>query len=308
MNRRLFLKNLALGTSGLLYLNPLEALAKPTGEVRQVRYVMGTLLDIRASGGQAEQFLSEAFKVTDKLNRLLSNYSPDSEISRLNQGHKLELSGETREVLALGAKYDKYSSGSFNIAVRPLVELWRNAAKENRFPKDKEIELAKQFSKLEALDTSGSKFFLSSQNASIETGGIGKGYALEKIKLLLSKYEVESALINFGHSSIYAHGTPTNQNAWRVALKFPNEKDIKGVFELKDEAASASSSFGDSALVQGKRHGHIIDPASGLPLTEKRLVALTSKSPVEAEVLSSEAVLDPSKLNTQKKNRFIETA
>ena len=301
-NRRQFCKN-ALLLAGLTPFSPLEsffelsnAFASPDIQKKmhkQARYVMGTILDMRVFDQDKEktnQFFTEAFELADRLDNLLSNHKNSSEISKLNSGKKIRISNYTKEVLDYGRQFQNKTENKFNISVMPLIKLWKEASSKDIFPSDLEIAKAKELSTTKTIDNQGDYYYLADEKASIVTGGIGKGYAVEKIKNLLKKYSIDSALINFGHSTIYAHGSPEGQDSWKVALRFPNE-EIKGVISLKNEAASASSAFGESYRISGKKLGHIINPLTGMPVKEKRLVAITSKSSLMAEVASSEAVL-----------------
>ncbi len=260
---------------------------------KQARYVMGTILDIRVFDQDKEKtnkFFNEAFELADKLDHLLSNHKNTSEISKLNLGEKIRISKHTKEVLEYGRQFQNQTENKFNISVMPLIKLWKEASSKGVFPSDIEIAKAKELSTTNTIDNQGEDYYLSDKKASIATGGIGKGYAVEKIKNLLNKYSINSALINFGHSTIYAHGSPKGQDHWKVALQFPNQS-AKGILSLKDQAASASSAFGESFQISEKKLGHIINPLTGIPVKQKRLVAVTSKSSLIAEVASSEAVL-----------------
>ena len=298
MNRRNFCKGLLTSSLTATFV-PLTCFADAFGgcrRFRQMRYVMGTLLDIvvySESSDSARVFFDRAFSIVERLDRLLSNFKESSEISLLNRGRGfIELSEDSRRILELGEKYWQLSEGYFDIGIRPLVDLWQRAAALNVLPKERELARARSLCGMKPsfLSLVDDRYSLSSKGMGVDTGGIGKGYALDLLLPLLRKSDLHSALINFGHSTVYAYRSPPAVEAWRLQLRFPGEK-ARGVLELKDRAASASSSFGEIQEIAGASFGHIVDPKTGMFLSEKRLAAVIASTPLEAEVLSTYSVL-----------------
>lgn len=120
----------------------------------------------------------------------------------------------------------------------------------------------------------------------VDLGGYGKGYALRSVRDLLQKSRVRHALISFGESSIYAHGTHPAGPSWQISI--PNEQ-VQGedhIFELRDEALSTS---GNSLNNFKGTHeaGHIVNPRSGKLSTQMGLVSVKSNDPVLCEVFST---------------------
>jgi len=304
MNRRSFCKLLgaAAGTSFV----PSFTLAQDGSSKffsqdvhKEVRYLMGTLLSItvyHSNKSAVRAFFNEAFESVAKMDRLLSNYKPDSEISLLNSSKSLKVSLDTYNVLELGKKYETLTEGIFNIGIGSVASVWKNSV-----PKQEDLKLLADSSSTKFVGLENQrKVNLANEIVQIDTGGIGKGYAVDKIVALFKKYSIESALINFGESTLYAHGAPPGQKAWNLALKFPNEA-AKNILKLKDTAASASSALGQTYEMGSKKYGHIIDPRNAKPLTEKRCTAVLCSSAVEAEVLSSDAVVRNSILEINNK-------
>ena len=90
--------------------------------------------------------------------------------------------------------------------------------------------------------------------AQVDTGGIGKGYAVDRIADLLAARGITRALINFGHSSIYAMGSPPAKSTWRLLLRFPAGEPL-GIMELRDQAISASEVLVRSFRIGDRTYG-----------------------------------------------------
>ena len=131
---------------------------------------------------------------------------------------------------------------------------------------------------------------LQQKGVRIDTGGIGKGYAVDLITRLFRRSGIESGLINFGQSSVYAMGSPPRSPSWSLLLRF-QDRDPEGVVKLKDQAFSASDSLGRSFMIRGKKYGHLIDPRNGKPITERIRAVVLAPSATEAEALSKYVIL-----------------
>lgn len=283
--------------SAALQANPLTTQANSLKEYREVRYVMGTLLDITLyhhDAQEARYFLDEAFSLAQRLDALLSNYKPQSELNRLNQkaGHgRVKVSADLYEFLGLTKVLAEKTQEAFDISVGPLMGLWEEAQKKRAPPSSSSLS--------DALRSVGMHKVVLYRNLEVEltqkgmildTGGIGKGYAVDQIAALFKRLRIISALINFGQSSIRAIGPPPQKHTWELLLQFPDQRPL-GLLELKDQALSASDTFGRSFEVGGRKYGHIVDPKSGIPISQRVQAVVLGPSATEAEALSKYVIL-----------------
>lgn len=264
---------------------------------REVRYVMGTLLDItlyHPDAKEARRLLDEAFSLAHKLDELLSNYKPESEINRLNQKSgegRVRVTPELSDFLALAKELWRKTDRVFDISVGPLIKLWQEAEEKGDPPSLGTLKAALALVGMHEVTLYGGfEVELGQKGMALDTGGIGKGYAVDQITTLFKRAGVRRALINFGRSSIYALGAPPDNPAWKLLLQFP-EQSPWGIVELKDQALSASDAFGSSFEIRGKRYGHIIDPATGIPLVQRMRTAVLTSSAAEGEALSKYVTL-----------------
>lgn len=284
-------------SSAALQANLLTVQANSLKEYREVRYVMGTLLDItlyHEDGKEARKILDHAFSLAQRLDDLLSNYKPKSEINLLNQKAgkgKVSVTPELYAFLALSKDLWQKTDGAFDITVGPLMDLWKDAYKREKMPpRDSLRATMAVVGSHHLLLHPNSEVELTQKGMGIDTGGIGKGFAADRLVGLFKKRGIAKALVNFGHSSIYAMGSPHGDRAWKLLLQFPGQAPV-GALELRDEALSASDGLGSSFQIGGKFYGHLVDPKTGLPTTKRIQAVVLGPSATEAEALSKYVIL-----------------
>jgi thiamine biosynthesis lipoprotein len=116
----------------------------------------------------------------------------------------------------------------------------------------------------------------------IETGGIGKGYAVDQMVQLLRARGVSRAFINFGRSSMAALGAPPGASGWITELAL-SARSSEGILTLRDETLSVSRAHGTPFIINGVAYAHIFDPKTGMPVTTSRGAALRGPSATDGE-------------------------
>jgi FAD:protein FMN transferase len=240
-----------------------------------------------------------SFEDVRRLDQLLSNYKPDSELSQLNRqaGERpVKVSKELFDVLAACIRYSDASEGAFDITVGPLMKVWGFYKGSGRFPHRAEIRgaLANVGYRNLVLDAKQQTVQFSRRGVEIDPGGIGKGYAVDRMVAILRENGIRSGLITAGSSSIYGIGVPpTDALGWRVAIKHPKDpsRSVEDVF-LKDMSMSTSGNYEKFFRVAGKVYSHIMDPRTGYPAS-----GMLSVSVVSPKTLDSEAWTKPYFIN-----------
>jgi thiamine biosynthesis lipoprotein len=137
------------------------------------------------------------------------------------------------------------------------------------------------------MDEEKNEVFLKHPGMEIDLGGFGKGYALEKVKMLLEKHAVNNAVISFGDSSILAIGNHPYGDCWKVGIRHLLDTGKSAyTFDLKNEALS-SSGMPDQHLNSERNGCHIINPETGKYREAIKTVSVCSGSPLDSEVLST---------------------
>ena len=131
------------------------------------------------------------------------------------------------------------------------------------------------------------------EGVELDPGGIGKGYAVDKMAGVLKAAGVRSALISAAGSSIYAIGSPPAEKGWRVKVRDPKNAAVSAaeVF-LRDESLSTSGNYEKFFIAEGKIYSHIMDPRTGYPSR-----GMLSVSVVTPKTLDSEAWTKPIYVN-----------
>jgi FAD:protein FMN transferase len=286
-------------TLGLLWfiaLAPTTTTATPH-EVREVHYQMGTYLEVTLWHDEpetAKRLIRDAVREVHRLDEILSNYDPDSALSHLNRragAGVTRVPAELFELLTAACEFSQKTGGIFDVTIGPLMELWRQAAEDNRLPSRK--RLAQTLAAVGYRNLALSRpdeVELTRGDMNIDLGGIGKGYAVDRVTQMFKAAGVSTALINFGGSSMSAIGAPPGRNGWKIVIKSTDDR-LRGAIHLRDTALSTSGSMGRSWTINGKKYGHLIHPLSGTPTTEARTALVVTWSATRAEALTKPLVL-----------------
>jgi thiamine biosynthesis lipoprotein len=124
--------------------------------------------------------------------------------------------------------------------------------------------------------------------ACLDLGGIGKGYAVDRLIELFQASGVSRAFINFGESSLYPLGEPPDEQEWPILVRGLAAEEVLGVLWLKDRALSTSHSLRRGL---GAGANHILDPCTGLPVQRSCLSTIVAPSATLAEALSTAVIV-----------------
>jgi thiamine biosynthesis lipoprotein len=222
---------------------------------------------------------------------LLSYFNKESDVFKINNRTKnenVDVNVELFSLLEICKRFYDLTGGAFDITMRPLVNFW----------KQQNSELIDQEMLTEVKKSVGfQKVFLNKDNytvsfenfdSELDFGGVGKGYALEKVKDILEDYEIECAFISFGESSILALGKHPNGDYWKVGINnYLSPGQSIHSFEIIDGSVSTSSNFtlcDDGGL---KENINIINPKTGYPEKVFKAISVASESPTLSEILST---------------------
>ncbi len=236
-----------------------------TGAFRFSHRSMATIYEIfivHEDANYAQQAAHEAFCELDRLEQELSRFIENSDIARINKlpaNLSLQLGPAAFECLQQSAHMHKETNGAFDITIGPLLKCWLNRDKSPRLPSEEELEQARQHSgfHLLQLNENARTITVKLSPVHVDLGGIGKGYAIDKLVELLRDWEIKTALIHGGTSSVFALGAPAGLKGWPVTLSSPNNKQILARLHLRNQALSGSG------LQKGQ---HIIDPRTARPV------------------------------------------
>ena len=248
---------------------------------------MGTLFTITLYAPdetQAREASDAAFAKIAALERMMTDYDPESELMRLCQkpaGQPVRVSDELFDVLQKSQRLAELSDGAFDVTVGPVVRLWRRARRAETLPPPEMLARARAavgYQKLR-LDARNRTVTLTVPDMQLDLGGIGKGCAATKALEVLKGRGLPRALIA-ASGDVAAGDPPPGRRGWRVGIGMlgGNREALARNLLLRNAAASTSGDTEQFVEIGGKRYSHIVDPRTGVGLTERLQVTIIAKS------------------------------
>jgi thiamine biosynthesis lipoprotein len=287
---------LAASLMSSIFLHTSAISGQTTSLVHKKRYAMGTVFEIVAYSDSAARALSAIDQALDEVVRLdnvISNFKPDSDLSRMNREahfHSVKIPADLYQVIEASLNYSQISNGEYDITIGPVVDLWKAALAGGATPTAAEQAHARScvgYQKIGLLPPDQIEFH--SDCMRIDLGSIGKGYAVDRALAILRSNGIERAYIDAGGSTIYGMGTPPDRDGWLVHLRDPSNQ-LDPHVKLIDNSVSTSEQTPASTLT-GDAPGHIVVPTSGKPLRTRYAVSVTAKSATASDALSTTLLL-----------------
>jgi thiamine biosynthesis lipoprotein len=270
---------------------------------------MGTRLNFvaitsdRCDEARTRAAIDRAIAEIKRLERLMTTWQQDSEVSRINQGAgrtAVRVGPETLGVIDKSLWMSGRSGGVFDITFEVMHGLWR-------FDQDVDPHLPNASAVAERrkligyrhviLDKEKSTVFLDDPKTKISLGGIAKGYAIDRAADVLSAGGVEDFLAQAG-GDLYVRGHRADGSPWIAGVRDPRgpEGSYFARMPVEDHAFSTAGDYERSYTVGGKRYHHIIDPRTGYPATASRSVTIWAKDALTADALDDAVfILGPAK-------------
>ena len=230
------------------------------------------------SSDQAQRAFVAAFSRIAQLNRILSDYDPDSELSRACK-EKRVASPELTAVITHAQKLAAETGGAFDITAGPLIGLWRNARKSKKMPTEAEIAAARTLSGYGNLEIENGVLRCSIAGMRLDAGGIAKGYAADEALAAIRNTDVASALVAVS-GDIAIGDAPPGKPGWQVKI-------LDEVRVLSNCAVSTSGDEFQFVDIDGVRYSHVIDPRTGIALRHSRTVAVIARRGIDADAIAT---------------------
>ncbi len=263
---------------------------------------MGSTFQIifyHADSAEASQVAKESFDLIDSLNITFSDFDTNSEISQLavHAGkHPQKISQALFDVMLLSVEANQKSQKTFSVFAGALTNLWRNARRENKFPDKKLVRKARHLSSKNYF-----KFFahdslvlVLAKGASMDFGGIVKGYTAQKVIDHLHTKNIHHALVDAG-GDIVMSKPPPGKEGWSVAVNLPGD-DVElseHRLLLSNKAIATSGNMYQFIQHDGKKYSHIINPKTGYGITVQRQVTVIANDGATADWLATACSILP---------------
>jgi FAD:protein FMN transferase len=237
-----------------------------------------------------ESAAAAAFAEAHRLDRLLSNYRPGSEWSAINReaaGRPVRVTPELFALLSDCLEYSRMSDGAFDITVGPLIQVWGFYKGEGGLPRPKEVKDALKrvgYRHLQ-LDPGRRTVRFARPGMDLDPGGIGKGYAVDRMVEVLKQAGVRIALVSASGSSIYGLGAPPGEpQGWPITIRTPRDPSaVATQVVLKNMSLSTSGSYEKLFWADGRTYSHIVDPRTGYPARGTSAVSVLAPRTIDSE-------------------------
>jgi thiamine biosynthesis lipoprotein len=180
------------------------------------------------------------------------------------------------------------TQGAFDITFQGLGDLWRFDGSQTVPPVDDSIKARLEkigYKKIQLLDSS--KVLLPEKGMAIGFGGIGQGYAVDKVKALLLSRGIQDFVVN-SSGDVFAHGQRADGSPWKVGVADPEDKEfIIRWLEVDGKAVVTSGNYEKYFEHDGIRYAHIIDPKTGWPTQGILSVTVISPNTEVADALAT---------------------
>ena len=257
----------------------------------ETRLLMGTVVEVIVISDKedvARKSIADAFSAMERVDRLMSNFKEDSDISRINRGAGIEdvaVDKDVIEVIKKSIYYSEISNGAFDITIGGVEELYKFEDK-GRMPEKGKFKNSVSLVGYKNIIINGNTVRLTKKGMKLDLGGIAAGYAVDKGIDTIKKNGVVDALINAG-GDIRVIGESEN-GKWKIGILHPREENkLINTLTLKDISVTTSGDYRKYFISGGKRYHHILNPSTGLPTEGVQSVTIIAPLAVDSDALAT---------------------
>lgn len=242
-------------------------------ECTKVIELMGTKIRLYFKGDLAEKWLMEACAMLRHYEQVFSANSDESQLYRLKTtaaNAPVVVDRDLYELISIGREQSLEPDSFLNIAIGPLIKLWRIGFKEARVPGQEEINQV-----LECLDPANiilndeqHSIFFAKKGLEIDLGAIAKGYFSDKIMDFFKEKSPISAMIDIGGNLLVYGESPKQNLYWDVGIQnpfLPRGQCVAKV-KIRNQSVVTSGIYERTFEYNGNKYHHIFDSHSGYPV------------------------------------------
>lgn len=211
-----------------------------------------------------------------ELNRSMSAYLEDSELSRFNVdtrvGEKFHISGDFLRVMMVAQKLYRITDGAWDGTISPLVNLWGFGSSQNQkhIPEKEVIQALLGDIGFKHIEVSQEGYLLKKKaSISVDLASIAKGYAVDQVAGLIRDHGIENFIVEIG-GEVFASGFRKDGQPWRVGINRPeagaNYNQVYKALDLQESALATSGDYRNFFEIEGVRYSHVLDPRTGYPV------------------------------------------
>jgi len=255
---------------------------------------MGTLVTVTAVASHksmGDRAMQAAFDEIKRLERLLSTWRPDSELSHVNAAAGLQpvqVSRETLELVVRSLEMAQLTHGGFNIALGPAIDAW-SVTDRQRIPDDEELQRLRSLVDWTSIQINKQTrtIYLPRGGMRIDVGGIGKGYAADRAVEEMKRAGATGGSVALS-GDIKTFGLLPDRKGFPVGIRHPREEGVMiAMIDLNDEAISTAGDYERFFERDGVRYHHILDPQTLQPARACQSVTVIAKEGTMADGLDT---------------------
>ena len=241
----------------------------------------------------AEAHIGSAVAEISRIEKLLTTFSDDSQTNEINRNagiQPVKVDQEVFDLIARSIRISDLTQGAFDITYGSIDKsLWNFDLNMKHLP---DVETARKAVRLInykniVLDAANTTVFLKEKGMRIGFGGIGKGYAAERTKMILKERGVYSGVVN-ASGDLTAWGVQPNGEKWTVGIANPDSShEIFSYMAISDMAVATSGNYEKFVMIDGKKYSHTIDPRTGLPVTGIKSVTIITTNAEIADAMAT---------------------
>lgn len=242
---------------------------------------------------RAEYSIDLAVAEIQRIEALLTTFRENSQTNQVNQNagiSPVQVDQEVFDLIERSLKISALTQGAFDITYGSIDKsLWNFDVNMKKLPEDSVARASVRLINYQniVLDRQNVTVFLKERGMRIGFGGIGKGYAADRAKMLLQNAGVTSGIVNAA-GDLVTWGTQPDSKAWTVAIADPNRQvPYFSKLNISNTAIATSGNYEKYAMIEGRRYSHTINPKTGLPVTGIKSVSIICPSAELADALAT---------------------
>lgn len=273
---------------------------------------LNTAVQITIYDSQDKALLDDCLALCDKYELVFSRTNEKSELYKLNHrkdtsdkdpnadgqttpypvsgtADTWHISEDLASLLSQGLSITRESDGAFDIAIAPLTSLWDFTAEDPKVPDDAAIQKALPLCSSDGVTIDGQDITLPSDDIQFDVGAIAKGYIADRMKDLLVKKGVKSAIINLG-GNVLCIGSKPDGTPFKVGIQkpFADRNETEAVMDITGKSVVSSGIYERCFKQGGKLYHHILNPQTGYPYDNGLIsVTIISDQSVDGDALST---------------------
>lgn len=264
----MFKKSFVIGCLFLLVQNTFAQVM-----IKRDTVLMGSAFDVSIvaeNEAMAESFIQQVFDEVIRIDLLISDWKPNSQISEVNRNAGIKPVKVDKEVFELTKRalyFSEITNGAFDITVASMDKIWSFDGLMDELPTTEAIQksLENVGYKNVILNEAESTIFLSKKGMKIGFGATGKGYAADKGRELMLKLGIKGGIVN-ASGDLASWGRQVDRKSWLIGLRDPFKNGaILRTFPVRNAAMCTSGDYQKFALIDGVRYSHIMNPKTGIP-------------------------------------------